>query len=271
MNKTFSIKRFGKYFAYDLQNAKNFFGLSVLINGCLPIVFFIFYQIIYRLATGVWGPANISNTVTAFTVALITSGLTAPIKLYGGLTDKRIGSDWLMIPASSFEKWLSMVLIMCVVLPFCLAILLFGTDSLLGVIFPASYGTPLLAMNGEWRNLFRVAPDLSSEAYASPLFLAWLEWCDMILVFTLGAIIFKRGKLGKTFLCLIAIGFLAGMLALIIFGHTSFFSEEFIENITNNDPERFVTIVKFWFSMIYVVCIGAVLGGLYARIRTMKH
>ena len=35
MNKVFDIKRFGKYFTYDLNNALGNYGISALVIGLL--------------------------------------------------------------------------------------------------------------------------------------------------------------------------------------------------------------------------------------------
>ena len=46
MNNIFDFKRFGNYFLYDLRNAKNNYAISLLLCGTMPILGFVFAQLL---------------------------------------------------------------------------------------------------------------------------------------------------------------------------------------------------------------------------------
>ena len=45
MDRTFDIRRFGRYLAWDLRNARNNAGFSLLVYGVTPIFIFAFFQL----------------------------------------------------------------------------------------------------------------------------------------------------------------------------------------------------------------------------------
>ena len=117
MNNIFDIKRFGQYFLYDLRRAWNNYGLSLLLMGLIPIILYVVYQLISLVSgrgTGlVPDPMKFVGLFAVLCVVLLGAGT----KLYGFVTEKRAGSDFVMLPASTTEKWLSLALMVCIVLP----------------------------------------------------------------------------------------------------------------------------------------------------------
>lgn len=272
MSNVFSAKRFGKYFIYDLGRSKDNFGLSLLILGLLPVAMYVLYQVFSLI-----GPAhdfgladgNSGNRFLSLTIAVAVAVMVFPVKVYGPLTDRRSGSAFLMLPASTLEKWLSMILITCIVLPVCLGVLYFGSDLIMGLIFPKTYGTPLL---GEYRSLMS---DLASAAELDTygVSLGWalvLNWIIYVLSFTLGSMYFKKGKVGLTMLCLFGLV----LLVLIVMSSLTFSLEGdlavWLENL-NPDPEKAVRIFIGWAYAIMVLEVLVVLGLTYLRMRTIKH
>ena len=51
MNNIFNFKRFVNYLRFDLRNAKNYYGLSMLVVGLLPVIVFAFSQILYWMVS----------------------------------------------------------------------------------------------------------------------------------------------------------------------------------------------------------------------------
>ena len=137
MNKIFSFDRFWKYFKYDLVNAKSNFGLSALILGFLPLMAFIIGNLLSIIFTGEWAGWSFGTGIgiMAMCASFAISAIIAGVKLYGHLTDRKAGSNWILIPASTFEKFLSMVLIVFLVVPVCLAAMLLASDFILR-LFP---------------------------------------------------------------------------------------------------------------------------------------
>lgn len=269
MSNTFSASRFGRYFLNELKGAKYSFGLSALIYGLMPVIFFVFYELIYFIASGGdWGYDNSANRILCAFVVLISLIMSFPSKVYGSVTDKCFGTSYILAPSSVFEKWLSMVLMACVVLPFAVGVLFFGSDFLLGIIFPEAYGTPLLG-SGFSADMAVVLNH--SVSTFSVWFLVWLYWCVNVLSFTLGAVFFKRNKPLKTLLVLAAVGFVSMMVFSIIVGNYALDGEDFIVRFFGSEP---ADAVRGMFAFLYVcagVEIAALLALLFARLRTIKQ
>ena len=107
MNNIFNFKRFVNYLRFDLRNAKNYYGLSMLVVGLLPVIVFAFSQILYWMVSkdNVSLDFGLAFRCITLCIAVAIVNLTAPPKMYGRITERRCGSDWLLIPASTFEKW----------------------------------------------------------------------------------------------------------------------------------------------------------------------
>ena len=117
MNNTFNISRFSKYLLFDLKSAWHNSGITILILGCTPVFIFAFYELFSLIFAQRFGYLNMGAVIAGYVVSFIVAFLAFPVRHYGGLTDKKEGSAWLMLPASGFEKFLSMLLISCVAVP----------------------------------------------------------------------------------------------------------------------------------------------------------
>lgn len=266
MNNIFDIKRFGNYCLYDLRRAKNNYALSLLIMGLIPVILYIVFQFVSLISgSGVGEMPDEMKFMGIFIVYLVVI-FGAGTKIYGNVTEKRAGSDFLMLPASTFEKWLSMALVVCVAVPLVLLVLLFASDGLMSLIFPISYGTRIFSL----APLQEISSTLAEEGISInlPAFL-FLQWCLDILIFTLGAICFKKAKVAKTLLCLMGFGMVLSTLMVIIVGHNGGWYSNWFEEF--EDPVLAVSRINWFFSIAYTVLIGGLLGATYYRLRTLKH
>ena len=255
MNNIFNIKRFCNYFLYDLRNAKNNYGLSLLILGIMPVVLFIIVQLFSLIFTRDVAMISLGVKYAELSIVGVVAMIGAGVKIYGKLTEKQSGSNFLMIPASTLEKWLSMNLIVCLVVPAVLYALQFATDGLMSFLFPNTYGERVLAYlndNGVQINVFGLLA---------------LSWAETILTFTLGAICFKKSKVAKTILVLIAASFVlsVGMVAFNI-NDLSYPNYIGFSNAT-----EFVSYINWMSSISYTIFIGGLLCAIYFRLRTLKH
>lgn len=271
MKDFFDIRRFGNYLLYDLRNARNYFWVSLIVLGLLPIIGFVFAQLLCHLFTGNWGGENlvIANQISMAGIALITLYISFPVKVYGRITEKRFGSDWIMIPASGFEKWLSVIIVTCVALPLCFGVLFLGSDALLSAVIP-EYGSSLLNRLSSFNEMITDSTDGILNMNIVPGL--YLSWCESILAFTLGALVFKKAKGAKTILAIFAIGTLFSMVVVSLFG-TTHVDMETLELI--GDGTLGVENVVKWFNLaigcFYTVILAALAGGIYARIKTIKQ
>ena len=264
MNNIFNIKRFCNYFLYDLRNAKNNYGLSLLILGVMPVVLYIIVQLFSLIFTQ--DVTNIPLGVKYAELSIVTFVATigAGAKIYGKLTEKQSGSNFLMIPASTLEKWLSMALIVCVVVPVVLYTLQFVTDGAMSLLFPVTYGERLF----QFDEISSELESLAERGVRINVFgLLTLTWAESILTFTLGAICFKKSKVAKTILVLIGFSFLLsiGMVAFNI-NNLNYPSYIGFSNVS-----EFVSYINWTSNLYYAIFIGGILCAIYFRLRTLKH
>ena len=262
MKEIFDVNRFGKYFAYDVRSAVSTFGLPMLILGLWPFIWLIFSY----LLSFIFGQ-DISSDQTSRIwpyVTMVIVGLTFGARVYGGVTDRRKGTDWIALPASALEKTLSLLLVTCVVAPAALLALTAVSNALVSLSVP--YFGEILP--------FKTLGSLISERtdgnfFNIPLIL-WLNWCENILFFTLGALCFKRNKVGKSILCYIGLALLIGILMMLSFHTTSLDSEDVERLLGEVDPARVQTWINVALNVIYAVVFTLLIGGIWARIKTIK-
>ena len=263
MNNIFSFKRFGRYFTHDLASARNNFGLTLLVAGLLPVIVWFFNQVFHRIFSGSWASESASYQITAFLTSYFIVMLSFPVRAYGSLTERAAGSQWILLPASNFEKWLSMVLMSCVVVPVVWTVLLLGSDALLSLI--PDYGKPVAYY---LFNINDLIADGESPLQINALYILGISWCCNVLVWLLGAIRFKRGKVAKTFLAVMALGFVLCILSVAFFGGVHI---EIDELVNDDDPENIISKFNLIVNCISWTWICIFLALTYLRVRTIKH
>ena len=204
-NNTFDISRFGKYFVHDMKVQKRNIGMLLLVCALMPILFYCTYMLFGNIISpsghlsftggldgshkGIGGPI----IGVRFAVMVLTAGLFTivfPSRAYGGITDKKEGSAWLMIPASRLEKYLSMMLVCLIVVPLTFIAGYLLSDWLVCLMDPTC-GKAMLSfdLNSEIEKSIDL-PNLKLNGY-------WLIYATIIeyaITFLVGALIFKKWK-----------------------------------------------------------------------------
>ena len=273
MSNVFNIKRAANYFVHDLRAAKNNYLLQMVIFGCMPAIVFVFSQLFSMLFNGQGAHLDDGSVqIVTFIISIVCVIITFPVKQYGSLTEKRYGSDWLMLPASTFEKWLSMILVTCVALPAVFAVLFLGSDALLATIFPKLYPSAILSkdfldfLTGLEAGL---TDDLNIKIKATDI--SYINWCENILAFTLGAVIFKKAKFPKTMLAMMGVGIFVTMITMLCIGGTRMDGEELMNRFGDLSPQEIARKLNFFASALYTIVFVLLGGGLYLRLKTLKH
>ena len=193
-----------------------------------------------------------------------------PARLYGRVTDRRYGTEFLMLPASTFEKFLSMVIVTAVVMPLCLSLMLLVSDTLLGLIFGALYGEPLLFMDNSV--LFGVDPlAVAGDSLYVNFFAGFLVgWWIWILFFILGSVFFKKSKVAKTLLSYLLISMVLGVTfsAILLKSQTGTAEALFTKDIDIQTVVNFLNVVS---NVINFLISAVLLGLIYWRLRALKH
>ena len=205
----------------------------------------------------------------AAAVAIVIAGLMFPIKAYGEITDKKSGSNFLMVPASTFEKWLSSSLMTLVIVPLALLVLLLGVDFVLGLLLPRHYGEALLLQ--EWFRPIICIPasltELSADITLNVGLIFWVSWATSVLCFLLGAVIFKKSKIAKTILAIMIISMLLSMLA----APFANMMPGLMESMQLGDAEK---VMRGFWNAVWIIDgaeIAIFLAVYYFRLRTIKH
>ena len=267
MSNIFDINRFWNFLLYDLRRARNNYGISMLLLGLTPVIVYMvveFFSLIFGN-----GVAELPDELkfAALSVSSVVILLGFGSKVYGQLTEKRAGSDYLMIPASTTEKWISLFLVTCVAAPVVLGVLFFASDGLMGLLFPNSYGTRLFDSDfiHGIHNGFIGTDEFSFNLGA----LLTLEWMNNILTFTLGAICFKKAKVAKTLFCVFALGMVLSLVLAIFAGSGNLDIDLLVDRF--DSPARAANAINWYFNISGFGVLALLLGGIFYRLRTIQH
>ncbi|MCM1501615.1 MAG: hypothetical protein NC115_02960 [Bacteroidales bacterium] len=184
-NKTFNPERFWRYFIHDFLRCIKRTGLATLATCLIPVIMLIGAAICFTsIGMDGWS-LDIEFTQFVCAVVSVLYLLFTPISCYGELTDRRKGSNFLMLPASHTEKFISMVLNSIVIFPAIFSLLYLGLDALCCIAFPSRFEEILF---------LGIMEDGSSSM---PLFFlpAMVSAAGIC-----GALLFKSRKASKTFL-----------------------------------------------------------------------
>lgn len=292
-NDIFNFSRFGKYFASDIRTCRSNFGLSLLTIALLfPVATYFITTVFNFVINSVWDGPDMGLRVFVFAVAMLCMIITMPVKCYGRITEKQYGSSWLMLPASRLEKFVSMFLLTCIIVPVAGIVLYLGMDALICAL-DHTCGKNLIAGGME---LIRGMGDLQSltmnfvdenvtiedaavvQEILKQVNSPWLyvdEIFAMTLPFLLGAVFFKSGKTVKTFLALFAISTAISIAATPLMTNWAMN----IFNNMNDDPMAVLELFRngFFKHLVLIDIISdtvsnlALMAGIWFRIKTLKH
>ena len=275
MNNTFNLSRFGKYFVYDLKRQWQNIGLLMLIFALFPIIFYMLYMFFAALFDGgLWkiftglaidGP---NGGVRFGIFALMTTifVMLYPSRAYGEITDKAKGAEWLMLPASRLEKYISMMLNTLVVIPIVFIAVYLLSDAFV-CLFDKSCGDPMMS--------FRINELINTTDITIPTNGFWLLAANIVeyaIIFLLGGLIFKKWKVVGTVIVLFALGMVFSLLASVFFTNVDlvslgdWFSDWVIRHADSLDV-WLNAFINLWILLILAIC------GTWSwfRIKRMQH
>ena len=272
MHETFDFKRFWTYFKYDLKQMwRNHSKAAIMIGGASAI-FYVIWLIFSLVFTQHWTTPPIEARVFVCVLAFAILELYM-VRSYGYLTEKKEGSAWLMIPASKAEKFVSMLLMVCIVIPLLFFVVYFLIDGILALVDP-TYGKALIVGGvGAYSELIGALSSLSAESPivftpSNLIFPAIVSVFCNFLYFLLCGICFKKNKLVGAIAILFGISLVLSVLTGLIAPH-------FVRNIEIDWSEeqlaRFVTsVMNISVAISCLLTIG--LGwGVWRRIKTIQH
>ncbi len=267
MNNVFNFKRFGQYLAYSLKYAWSRVGLSLIICAAMPFFVFATEQIFSLLIFGEFSEMSLWVRLITVWCMFAVCSIYVPTKLYGRLTDKRYGSDYLMIPVSMPEKFVSLLAVLLVVVPVAFVFVFLLVDLLMGLILPNLYGTAVLMRDCSF---FFGSPMYDGFDFGINWFWCfYANWLCSVLAFALGAMVFKKSKIVKTFLVIFLVSIIWSVLA--TFGIVAVWDSASFQVALENDSIYAVN----WLNVsvnLQIAFIAVVLAVLvYVRMKTIKH
>ena len=268
MNKTFDFGRFRRYFCYDLASDCKKAGISVLTLSLFPFYSFFFFELFSLILSGSMSSMNIGNSIFAYIVSFFIIVILFPVRCYGEITDRRKGSNWLLRPASAFEKYLSMILITCVVLPAVWLAGMFLSECALHLLFPSyvSIGLPRM-VEGLDAILAQFHTDAGKTLAINAGVSLYLDWCQDILVFLLGAVLFRHNKIVYTFLSIMGLSFLFSLVSIPL---AKMISVEDLQALAL-DSENVLMWFNIFIYSVSIVTFAALNLGIYFRIKSIKQ
>lgn len=289
-NDIFDFKRFGNYFVTDIKNAIANYGWSMIILILSGLIAYIVIGLLSTIATyswqdilngvGVeWVHTDVYGRLTIMLIAFTILSFTAPTKCYGGLTDKNIGSDFILLPASRLEKFISMILMCCIVIPTVFLAGYLVVDSLICSVCPEA-GKGIIAGISNAVNEILAEEEIPVEIIdrinlASAIDDTWM----IFLFFLLGALVFKKSKAIKTFLVGYGITVVISIVVIIEIVAHSADIDTFFDTfaIGKTDEELGMALLGYMdkiilFDTIFDITINALLlTGIWFKLKTLKH
>ena len=292
-NDIFNFRRFGKYFGTDIRTCWANFGLSLMtISILFPVVSYFISTTFNLLMKSAWDGPDMGIRVFIFCIAVLCMVITMPVKCYGRITEKQYGSFWITLPASRLEKFISMFLMTCIIVPVTGIAIYLGIDALI-CAFDHTCGNNLIAGAAELikkmgdmqeitMNLINESITIADAALAqdivnqisSPL-LYIDEIFGITLPFLLGAVYFKNGKTVKTILVMFAV---STAFSIAITPIMESWSSEVMAGLNDG-----TTVIRKLFdnglfkNLVLIDTVSdtlfnlALVAGIWFRIKTLKH
>ena len=243
MNNKFDFKRFKQVVVEDWRLYFRRFGITLTVWTCLPIVIWI-TSLVFGIEVD---PSPRGGLIFAFIFATV---MTVPAHVYGKANLSRDGVSFAMLPATSTEKFLSMVLYCSIITPLFCGLGAWAVDSLL----------TLLPFGG-FKEFF--VPFKVEYLGYNLLVTAMLFFTESSL-FMLGNMIFKKRKTGKTFAWILLILFVITLIIQIPFLYDGL--DHLMENL-NKTPK-----IAYWSGIAFLLVLTTCFNLLtYRRIKNQKY
>ena len=251
-NDIFSFSRFGRYFRSEFASIFSGKGISILAFGLMPVYIFVL-DILFSSFGYEYKYMYVFSRSIFFAITGFIFVIWMPAACYGHITEKRAGSMFTLLPVSSLEKTLSMIINTMIIIPLSFLAIYFALDLLITL----AVGSPV--KDSIMVYLFREQLTPAELPFSDML----LSAVNNMLVFLLGAVIFKRHKIAKTILVLM------GISIVVSFGAVS------VINAIDMDWETVARIdiksLSVWNTVWTCILCAALGAGIFFRIRKIQY
>ncbi len=184
MNNIFSFKRFGLLFTKEIKEYFQKFGTFTLAILCAYILYWFF--------TLIQGGTQsfIANRIPVIFIFIFAYIFLIPFHLYGESNHPNRGINYALLPASTCEKYCSMLLCTTIICPLVFSFVMLGLDTLLSLLSMGKVFTGNVFSTNifDWKFLGKYVMMLLFQSLS-----------------IYGNLLFKKHKISRTFLCLIGV------------------------------------------------------------------
>lgn len=282
MNNTLDIKRFGKVLTHDGLNFFPSMILTLAILWAIPVIIYLFTCLMPTDETNhVFDAFSRINTIGFIKKIAI---IIVPARLYKYCNDSRQGIGYAMLPASTLEKFLSMVFFCVIVTPIIYLAGALAIDSILAIFngpydgFAIRYYFDAFAQfdhSIEKSHLvFNQEDSLLLFNSLSPTFMCIIGLLGTLMlssIFMLGNMIFKKHKTAKMIGVLILLSIILMIVSVnFVANHETMF-EKMSEDGMGEFLKRFLYIVMNAMFYTELIVSALLLWGVYRKIKTQKY
>lgn len=274
MSNTFHFPRFVNYLRFDLSRMwKNHTKTAILLGGGSLLVYLL-VGIGGLLFNFHWAVASEPFRFIGIFFALAVLQLYMA-RIYGFVTDRKEGSDFLLIPASTLEKWLSMLLIALVVIPLLFFVVYFAVDGLICLVDPRA-GESLFSLVLNGFSELRAGMPAFNEVLArkglpynygigSLIVPFLLSMMFNYLYYLLCGLVFKRHKILNAILVAMAVSAVVSLLAGNILPNMD------MSYLDGQEAFALADTVYSTMNIITGVFVVALAAAVYVRLRKISH
>jgi hypothetical protein len=265
----FDIKRLGRLIKYEVINyIPNFFKSLLIFASVIAAVWIFSLTVEFDVCPH--SRAGLVNVL--FVLAIVLS----PFIVYKDMNDRKKGYIYAMIPASTLEKLLSMIVLCVVIVPLLAYAVLTATDLLLWLLSKAGIG-PFLHM--EFYNPFTAVKLVDDEyllPHIYPVFDSIIYFVNLIAYTIMFNTIFRKNKVLKTILFNMAMSFAFVILTAVVVNVTTpEFWEDMFEGVVEWLDEK-TDVQLFGYLMTACRCLAilmsmAFLTITYFRIKKVNY
>lgn len=272
-NDIFDIKRFGNYLLADGKSCFSNFGLDLLVYTFSGLGLYLLLGIFHLFGLFKFMSYTSTTSWVIFGLMVFCVFVTMGAKCYGYVTDKRSGSLYTLLPVSVLEKTLS-IIIWSLIIPLLSIFAYLGVDWILSSIDP-SYGSSLIESAFGLSNGFSLmAEEVATEGFDLDFITNPFIYIDdllaSILIFVLGALMFKKNKIAKTILTIIAVSIVLSGIGGAIFSQWFMHADDFVISDYQNF-KIFTDHLALWDTIFDQIVLIGIIVAIFFRLKTIKH
>lgn len=269
MNEVFDIKRLGELIKYEITNyIPKFFKSLLILASIIAAIWLYSLTVDFSVLSG--GRDMLVGVL--FVVAVVLS----PFIIYKDMNNRKKGYIYAMIPASTLEKLLSMIVLCIVIVPLLTYAVLTGTDLLLWLLSKIGIGSFLQI---DFFNPFIETVAVDDEylvPHIYPVLDSIIYFVNIVSYAIMFNAIFRKNKVLKTILFNIASTFALVIFSTIVANITTpEFWEELFKGFVEWCESK-TEVELFGYLMSVTRCLTALLSVVflsitYFRIKKMNY